>query len=131
MRNSIQYFTENGIPELEKIKLNFLENPAMFDKCVDKVCKVFLQTACCLICGWLEEYNTFLESSLKRRLYWQVKDRGQKNILTTPEIAFHGSQALSPSSSVHLATKKRNTMSKKFLFWRCCKACQYMDSQVL
>ena len=69
MRNSIQYFTENGIPELEKIKLNFLENPAMFDKCVDKVCKVFLQTACCLICGWLEECNTFLENSLKRRLY--------------------------------------------------------------
>lgn len=82
MKNSIQYFTENGIPELEKIKLNFLENPAMFDKCVDEVWKVFLQTACYFICGWLEECNTFLENSLKRRLYWQVKDRGQKNILT-------------------------------------------------
>jgi len=55
MKNSIQYFTENGIPELEKIKLNFLENPAMFDRCVDEVWKVFLQTACYFICGWLEE----------------------------------------------------------------------------
>ena len=82
MKNSIQYFTENGIPELEKIKLNFLENPAMFDKCVDEVLKVFLQTACCFICGWLEECNTLLENSLKRRLYWQVKDRSRKSILT-------------------------------------------------
>ncbi len=36
---------------------------------------------------------------------------------TTPEFAFHGSQALSPSSGVRLATKKRNTMLKMFLFW--------------
>ena len=46
MKNSIQYFTENGIPELEKIKMNFMENPAVFDKCVEEVWKVFLQTAC-------------------------------------------------------------------------------------
>ena len=82
MKNSIQYFTENGIPELEKIKLNFMENPAMFDKCVEEVWKVFLQTACCFICGLLEECNILLENSLKRRLYWQVKDRSQKSILT-------------------------------------------------
>ncbi len=82
MKNSIQYFTENGIPELEKIKMNFMANPEMFDQCAEEVWKVFLQTACCLVCGWLEECNTFLESSLKRRLYWQVKDRSQKNILT-------------------------------------------------
>ncbi len=31
MKNSIQYFTENGIPELEKIKRDFMENPAVFD----------------------------------------------------------------------------------------------------
>ncbi len=36
-----------------------------------------------MICGWLEECNTLLEDSLKRRLYWHVKDRGQKNILTS------------------------------------------------
>jgi len=60
MKNSIQYFTENGIPELEKIKMNFMENPAVFDKCVEEVWKVFLQTACCFICGWLEECNALL-----------------------------------------------------------------------
>ncbi len=82
MKNSIQHFAENGIPELEKIKMNFMENPAMFDKWVEEVWKVFLQTACCFIQEWLEECNTFLEGSLKRRLHWQVKDRGQKSILT-------------------------------------------------
>ena len=82
MKNSIQYFIENGIPELEKIKLNFMENPTMFDQCVEEAWKIFLQTACCFICGWLEECNTLLENSMKRRLHWQVKDRGRKNILT-------------------------------------------------
>ena len=66
----------------EKIKMNFMENPAVFDKCVEDVWKVFLQTACCFICGWLEECNALLEDSLKRRMHWQVKDRRQKNILT-------------------------------------------------
>ena len=35
MNNSIQYFTEKGIPQLEKIKINFMENPALFDKYVE------------------------------------------------------------------------------------------------
>ena len=82
MKNSIQYFTENGIPELEKIKIKFMENPAAFDKCVEDTWKVFLQTAACFVREWLEECNTLLEGSMKRRLYWQVKDRGQKSILT-------------------------------------------------
>ena len=30
----------------------------------------------------LEEYNTLLENSRKRRLYWQMKDRSRKSILT-------------------------------------------------
>ncbi len=42
MKNSKQYFTENGIPGLEKIKMNFMEDPALFDKCVEEVWKIFL-----------------------------------------------------------------------------------------
>ena len=82
MRNSIQYFTEKGIPELEKIKINFMENPAKFDKSVKEVLQVLLRFACCLICEWLEECNTLLECSAKRRGRWYVKDHGQKSILT-------------------------------------------------
>lgn len=65
MKNSIQYFTEKGIPELEKIKLNFMENPAMFDKCVKEVLQVLLRLACCLICEWLEECNTLWNPARK------------------------------------------------------------------
>lgn len=82
MKNSIQYFTEKGIPELEKIKLNFMENPTTFDKRVKEVPQVLLRLACCIICEWLEECNTLLESSAKRRGCWYVKDHVQKSILT-------------------------------------------------
>ena len=82
MKNSIQYFTENGIPELEKIKIDFMKTPAMFDQCVNEVWNVFLEMACYVISEWLEECNTLLENSLKRRSLWQIKDRGQKTILT-------------------------------------------------
>lgn len=53
MNNSIQYFTEKEILELEKIKINFMVNPALFDKCVKEVLQVFLQTACCFVREWL------------------------------------------------------------------------------
>ncbi len=63
--------------------MNFMEDPAMFDNCVQDVWKVFLETARCFISEWLEECSTLLEKSLKRRLHWQIKDRSQKNILTS------------------------------------------------
>ena len=82
MKNSIQHFIEKGIPELEKIKINLMKNPAIFDKCVEEVLQVVLQIACCFVCEWLEECNNLLESSAKRRGSWYVKDHGQKSILT-------------------------------------------------
>jgi len=83
MKNSIPHFIEKGIPELEKIKINFMKNPAVFDKCVEEVLQVFLQAARFLVCEWLEECNTLLECSAKRRNCWQVKDHGKKSILTS------------------------------------------------
>ena len=68
MKNSIQHFTENGIPKLEKIKRNFMEPPATFDQCVNETWDVFLEIACHFISEWLEECNTLLEISRKRRL---------------------------------------------------------------
>ncbi len=82
MNNSIQYFLENGIPELEKIKKDFLSNPGHFDEYIEKVKGIMLDFGCHIIPGVLEECNTLLEESLKRRLHWHVKDRGQKNIMS-------------------------------------------------
>lgn len=82
MNNIIQYFSENGIEELEKIKLNFLKDPSHFEVCVMEVLGIFLKMACMLISEWLEECNTMLEASLKRQSCWHIKDRCQKSILT-------------------------------------------------
>lgn len=78
MNNSIQYFLENGIPGLEKIKKDFFTNPACFDEYIEEVKKIVLDLGCHIISEVLEECNTLLEESLKRRLHWHVKDRGRK-----------------------------------------------------
>ncbi len=112
MKNSIQYFTENGMPELEKIKLNFMENPAAFDQCVNKAWKVFLGMACHLVSEWLEECNTLLENSMKRRLHWQIKDRGQKTILTPL-----GSITFTHTRFIHKETGETAYLLDRLLGW--------------
>ncbi len=82
MNNSIQYFLENGIPGLEKIKKDFFTNPMYFDEYIEEVKNIVLDFGCHIISEVLEECNTLLEESLKRRLHWQVKDHSQKNIMS-------------------------------------------------
>lgn len=82
MNNSIQYFLENGIPGLEKIKKDFFTNPICFDEYIENVKNIVLDFGCHIISEALEECNTLLEESLKRRMHWHVKDRGQKNIMS-------------------------------------------------
>jgi len=83
MNNSIQYFLENGIPELEKSEKDFLSSPGHFDGYIEKVKGTMLDFACHIISGVLEECNALLEESLKRRLHWHVKDRGIKNTISS------------------------------------------------
>ena len=82
MNNSIQYFLENGIPGLEKIKKDFFTNPVCFDEYIEKVKNIVLDFACHIISEALEECNILLEESLKRRMHWHVKDKNQKNIMS-------------------------------------------------
>lgn len=82
MNNSIQYFVKNGIPELEKIKKDFFNRPACLDEYIEKVKNIILDFGCHIISEALEECNTLLEESLKRMLHWQIKDHGQKNIMS-------------------------------------------------
>ena len=79
MDNSIQYFLENGILELEKTEKDFLSNPEHFDGYIEKVKGIMLDFGCHIISGVLEE-------SLKRRLHLHVKDRGIKNIMSSVGI---------------------------------------------
>lgn len=82
MNTSIQHFVENGIPKLEKIKKNFMKHPETFDDFTLEIKRFVLELGCTIIAETLEECNTLLEDSGKRRLSWYIKDRGEKNLLT-------------------------------------------------
>lgn len=82
MNNSIQYFLEKGIPELEKNKKDFFNDPACFDGYIEKVKNILMDFGCHIISEALEECNTLLEESLKRRMHWHIKDHSQKNIMS-------------------------------------------------
>lgn len=112
MKNSIQHFTEKGIPELQKIKVNFMASPSAFDQCVNEVGDVFLEMACYLISSWLEECNMLLEGSVKRSLRWRVKDRGQKNILTPL-----GNLTFTRTRFIHKETGKTEYLLDQLLGW--------------
>lgn len=83
MRNSIQHFIKNGIPELEKIRINFFKDPSCINECIEKIIQIVLEQVCIFISFMLEEYNTLLEESMKRQMHWQIKDRATKSILTS------------------------------------------------
>lgn len=82
MYNSIQHFVENGIPQLEENQKKFMENPSSFEECVVRVKHVMFELGCQIISEMLEECNTMLEDSMKRRAFWQIKDRCEKHLLT-------------------------------------------------
>ena len=82
MNNSIQYFLENGIPGLEKIKKDFFTSPICFDEYIENVKNIVLDFGCHIISEALEECNTLLEESMKRVIHWHIKDRSQKNIMS-------------------------------------------------
>lgn len=108
MNNSIQYFLENGIPELEKVKKDFFTNPMCFDEYIEEVKNIVLYFGCHIVSEVLEECNILLEESLKRRMHWQVKDRNQKNIMSS----------LGMLSFTHTRFKNKETKETAYLLDR-------------
>ena len=83
MNNSIQQFAEIEIPKLEQIEKNFFQNPSCFPQCVFTLRRILTEIGCQFLSGMLEEYNTMLEGSVKRRRTWQIKDQSRKSLLTS------------------------------------------------
>ena len=83
MNNSIQQFAEIEIPKLEQIEKNFFQNPFCFPQCVFTLRRILTEIGCQFLSGMLEEYNTMLEGSVKRRRTWQIKDQSRKSLLTS------------------------------------------------
>ena len=83
MYSSIQYFVENGIPQLEKLQKNFMMNPSCMEVCVNGVKETMLEIGCLILSEIFGECNTILEESGKRREHWRIKDRSKKQLLTS------------------------------------------------
>lgn len=83
MYSSIQYFVENGIPQLEKLQKNFMMNPSCMEVCVNGVKETMLEIGCLILSEIFGECNTILEESAKRREHWRIKDRSKKQLLTS------------------------------------------------
>ena len=86
MNNSIQQFAEMEIPKLEQIEKKFFQNPFCFPQCVftlRPLRRILTEIGCQFLSGMLEEYNTMLEGSVKRRRNWQIKDQSQKSLLAS------------------------------------------------
>lgn len=83
MYKSIQHFVENGIPQLEEIQKTFMETPSLLGECTVQVKQIMLEWGCQIVSEMVEECNTMLEDSVKRRIHWQIKDRCEKHLLTS------------------------------------------------
>ena len=83
MYNSIQHFVKYGIPQLEETQKTFMENPSLMGECAVQVKQIMLELGCQILSEIVEECNTMLEDSVKRKLHWQIKDRSEKHLLTS------------------------------------------------
>ena len=83
MYNSIQHFVKYGIPQLEEKQKTFMENPSLLGECAVQVKQIMLELGCQILSEIVEECNTMLEDSVKRKLHWQIKDRSEKHLLTS------------------------------------------------
>ena len=83
MYNSIQHFVKYGIPQLEETQKTFMENPSLLGECAVQVKQIMLELGCQILSEIVEECNTMLEDSVKRKFHWQIKDRSEKHLLTS------------------------------------------------
>ena len=83
MYNSIQHFVKYGIPQLEETQKTFMENPSLLGECAVQVKQIMLELGCQILSEIVEECNTMLEDSVKRKIHWQIKDRSEKHLLTS------------------------------------------------
>lgn len=83
MKTSIQHFSEKGIPQLQEIIKDFMKDPSHLSQFEERLKKVLMEFGCSIISETLDECNIMLENSVKRRMYWQIKDRAQRSLLTS------------------------------------------------
>ena len=89
MYHSIQHFVKNRIPKLEKNQKNFMETPSSLEKTIKEVKQILMEFGYQIVSEMLEECNTMLEESRKRRMNWQIKDCEKKSLLTSMGVVVY------------------------------------------
>lgn len=83
MYYSIQDFIENGIADLEECEKSLMKNPLNWTDQILGIQQILRKFGAAVISELLEECNTILENSIKRRAFWRIKDRTKKHLLTS------------------------------------------------
>lgn len=83
MYYSIQDFIENGIANLEECEKSLMKNPLNWTDQILGIQQILRKFGAAVISELLEECNTILENSIKRRAFWRIKDRTKKHLLTS------------------------------------------------
>lgn len=79
----IQDFIENGIANLEECEKSLMKNPLNWTDQILGIQQILRKFGAAVISELLEECNTILENSIKRRAFWRIKDRTKKHLLTS------------------------------------------------
>lgn len=88
MYNSIQYFVEKVIPQIEEKREKFMKKPTEFGSVVVELKEVLDEFGCCILSDMLNDSNTALENSAERRKVWQIKDRAERSLQTTMGMVY-------------------------------------------
>ena len=72
MYYSIQDFIENGIADLEECEKNLMKDPLNWTDQIHFVQQILRRFGAAVISELLEECNTILENSIKRRAFWRM-----------------------------------------------------------
>ena len=83
MYYSIQDFIENGIADLEECEKSLMKDPLNWTDQILGIQQILRKFGAAVISELLEECNTILENSIKRRAFWRIKDRTKKHLLTS------------------------------------------------
>ena len=110
MYNSIQHFAENGIPEIEKIILNFSRNPEDMSEFITGIKEVVISLGLSIIKETFESYDELLRKSGKRKQKWSIVKRDTKNLITSL-----GNVQYNKTLFINKETKERSYLLDKIL----------------